>query len=410
MSKLAIEGGEAVRKRPLPGGKKVGKEELKELVDVIDSGHLYRHGGTKVIQFEKAFAQLHGVSHAVASNSGTSSIHVGIAMVNPSPGDEIITCPVTDLGSILPIVFHNCIPIFADLNPETYNADIESIKANITPKTKAIMPIHLFGNPSDMDPIVDISKRKGIPIIEDCSQAHLALYKGKKVGTLGDIGCFSLQQSKHMTTGAGGVTITDNRDYGERGSFFMDKGQHQDWQWPRKYGDIALNYHMNELSGAVALAQVKKVQDVVNRRRKNGEMLTSLLDGVPNIKPQKVLPDCHGSYWLYGLTVNPDAPFTASQFVKAYTAEGLPASPSYIGKPIFMCSIAISEQKTFGDSSHPWDHPNARKGIKYTEGLCPKTEDMLNRMVTLPMAEWYGEEEVKDMAAALRKVATQYKV
>ena len=212
-----------------------------------------------------------------------------------------------------------------------------------------------------------------------------------------------------MTTGDGGVTITDNDGYGERGALFMDKGQHQDWEWPRKYGIIALNYHMNELSGAVACAQVRKVSDVVARRRKNGELLTSLLEGVPNIRPQKVLPDCHGSYWLYGITANADAPFTAAQFAEAYRAEGLPASPSYIGKPIFLCSEAIAEQRTFGGTSHPWDHPNARKGIRYTEGLCPKTEDILDRMVTLSMSEWYGEEDIQDMATALRKVAENYR-
>jgi len=409
MSALAIEGGTPVRKRPLPGGKKVGKEELKELIDVIDSGVLYRRGGTKVEQFEKAFAELHGVSHAVASNAGTSSIHIGIAMLDPTPGDEVITGPVTDLGSILPIIFQNCIPIFADLDPETYNIDPESVEANITPKTKIIMPIHLFGNPSDMDAILDIGKRHGIPVIEDCSQAHLALYKEKLVGTMGVIGCFSLQQSKHITTGAGGVTITNNDEYGERGELFMDKGQHHDWQWPRKYGILGLNYHMNELAGAVACAQVRKVQDVVARRRRNGELLTSLLDDVPHICPQKVLPDCHSSYWLYGITVNPDAPFTVHQFAQAYRAEGLSASPSYIGKPIFLCSQAMADMQTFGNSSHPWDHPNARKGISYTEGICPNTEDLLDRMITMPMSEFYGEEDIRDMATALRKVATHYR-
>ena len=409
MSELAIEGGKPVRKRPLPGGKKVGKEELKELVDVIDSGVLYRRGGTKVDQFEKTFAELYGVSHAVASNSGTSSIHIGLAMLNPTPGDEVITGPVTDLGSILPIIFQNCIPIFADLDPETYNIDPESVEANITPKTRVIMPIHLFGNPSDMDAILDIGKRHGIPVIEDCSQAHLALYKEKLVGTLGVVGCFSLQQSKQITTGAGGVTITDNDEYGERGGLFMDKGQHHDWQWPRKYGILGLNYHMNELSGAVACAQVRKAQDVVSRRRRNGELLTSLLDSIPNISPQKVLPDCHSSYWLYGITVNPDAPFNVQQFAAAYRAEGLSASPSYIGKPIFLCSQAIADKQTFGDSSHPWDHPNARKGISYAEGTCPQTEDLLDRMITMPMSEFFGEEDIRDMATALHKVASNYR-
>lgn len=406
---LAILGGERARKRPLPGGKKVGKEELKELIDVIDSGNMYRWGGTKVAQFEKEFAQLHGVSYAAASNSGTSAIHVGLAMIDPSPGDEIITGPITDLGSILPIVFQNCIPIFADIQPDTYNIDPESVEKNITEKTKAIMPIHLFGNPTDMAPILEVAKRHHLVVIEDCSQAHLAEYQGKLVGTIGDIGCFSLQQSKHMTTGAGGITITNVEEYGRRGSLFADKGQHQDWQWPRKYGIIALNYHMSELQGAVACAQVKKVKDVVAKRRRNGDLLTKLISDLPHIRPQRVLPECANSYWLYGLTVNPEAPFSAKQFVEALRAEGLSASPSYIGKPIFLCSEAISTQRTFGDSRHPWDHPRSRKGISYHEGLCPITQDVLNRMVTIPMSEFYSEEDIHDIALGIRKVAEFYR-
>ena len=149
--RLAIEGGEKTRTTPLPDGKKVGAEELKELTDVIESGQLFRWGGTKVIQFEKEFAELHGVKHAIASSSGTSSIHVALSMIDPAPGDEIITPPITDIGSILPIIYQNCIPIFADVQPDTYNLDPASVEANITEKTKAIMAIHLFGNPTEVN-------------------------------------------------------------------------------------------------------------------------------------------------------------------------------------------------------------------------------------------------------------------
>jgi perosamine synthetase len=405
---LAIEGGEKTRTTPLSDGKKVGAEELKELTDVIESGQMFRWGGTKVVQFENAFAELHGVKHAIASSSGTSSIHTALAMIDPAPGDEIITPPITDLGSILPIIYQNCIPIFADVQPDTYNLDPASVEANITEKTKAILAIHLFGNPTDLNPILEIARKHNLVLIEDCSQTHLAEYRGKLVGTVGDIGCFSLQQSKHITTGAGGITITDDEEWGKRGLLFTDKGQHQDWQWPRKYSLIGLNYHMSELQGAVACAQVRKIRDVVGRRRRNGDLLTELISDAPHLQPQRVLPDCKASYWLYGLTVNPDAPFTAGQFVEALQAEGISGSPSYIGKPIFLCSESVENQRTFGGTSHPWDHPRARKGIRYYEGLCPVTEDVLNRMVTIPMREFYEETDVQDIANAIRKVAEQY--
>ena len=405
---LAINGGEKTRTPSLPDGKKVGTEELKELTDVIESGQLFRWGGTKVIQFEKEFAELHGVKHAIASSSGTSSIHVALSMIDPAPGDEIITPSITDIGSILPMIYQNCIPIFADVQPDTYNLDPASVEANITEKTKAIMAIHLFGNPTEMNALMEIARKHNLVVIEDCSQTHLGEYQGKLVGTVGDIGCFSLQQSKHMTTGAGGVTITNNDDWGKRGLLFTDKGQHQDWQWPRKYSLIGLNYHMTELQGAVACAQIRKVQNVVERRRRSGDLLTELISDAPHLQPQRVLPNCKSSYWLYGLTVNSDAPFSASQFGEALRAEGIPGSPSYIGKPIFLCSESLENQRTFGGTAHPWDHPRARKGIRYYEGLCPVTEDVLNRMVTIPMREWYEESDVRDIAVAICKVADLY--
>ena len=407
--RLAINGGEQSRTTPLPDGNKVGAEELRELTDVIESGQLFRWAGTKVVQFEKKFAELHGVKHAVASSSGTSSIHVALGMIDPAPGDEIITPPITDLGSILPIIYQNCIPIFADVLPDTYNLDPASVEANITEKTKAILAIHLFGNATDMNPILEIARKHNLVVIEDCSQAHLAEYQGELVGTFGDIGCFSLQQSKHMTTGAGGITITNDDEYGRRGLLFTDKGQHQDWEWPRKYSIIGLNYHMTELQGAVACAQVRKVRDVVERRRRNGDLLTTLISDAPHIQPQRILPGGKGSYWLYGLTINSEAPFSARQFVEALRAEGVPGSPSYIGKPIFLCSEAVETQRTFGGTSHPWDHPRARKGISYYEGLCPVTEDILNRMVTIPMREWYAESDVRDIATAICKIAELYR-
>ena len=402
--RLALEGGTPIRTRPLPSGKKVGKAELKELIDVIDSGNMFRWGGTKVKQFEEEFASVMGVKWAVASTSGTAALHVGVGMVNPCPGDEIITAPITDIGSVIPILYQTAIPVFAEVDTETLNLDPKSVEKNITPRTKAIMPIHLFGAPCDMDALCAIARQHGLAVIEDCAQAHFSEYRGRLVGTIGDIGCFSLQQSKHMTTGDGGITITNNDDYGIRGKLFAAKGWRREEYGPRQYVVFGPNYRMTELQGAVAVAQLRKGREVVERRRKNGDLLTQLIQDVEHVHPQKLLEDCKHCYWLYGLIVDRSAPFTADDFAQVMQAEGLSAGAHYIGKPIFLCHEAVRTQTLFGNSHFPFDYPDARK-VAYDESTCPVTQDVLNRLVTIPMSEFYGEEDVHDIAKGVRKAA-----
>src|SRR3990172_9509861 len=178
----------------------------------------------------------------------------------------------------------NAIPVFADID-ETYNMDPLDVERKITPRTRAILAVHLFGNPCDMDAIVEITKRHKIPLIEDCAQAHMAEYKGKKVGTIGDIGCFSFQQSKHMTTGEGGMAITSNKSYYERMKFFIDKGWARKGWGPRAYLFLSPNYRPTELIGAVGLAQLKKVNGVAQKRHDLGEYMTKLLSNVDGVTP-----------------------------------------------------------------------------------------------------------------------------
>ena len=403
--KLAIDGGAKVRTRPFPGGKKVGKEELKELVDVIDSGNMFRYGGTKVEGFEKEFAEIHGAKYAVASTSGTSSLHIAVGMLNPSPGDEIIVGPITDMGSIIPILAQSAIPIFCEVQPDTFNMDPADIERKITAKTKAIMVIHLFGNPNDMDAILEIARRHKLAVIEDCSQAHMSEYKGRLVGTMGDIGCFSLQQSKHITCGDGGITITNNEEYGIRGKVFMDKGWHRAEFGPRKYSMFGPNYRMNELSGAVALAQTRKMNGVIALRRARGDLLSQLLADNPHVQPQRLLDGCKHTYWQYGMRVLDDAPFTTDDFAKALSAEGVSCGAHYIGKPIFLCHEAVRSRTLYGSSHFPFDHPNARPGIMYDENTCPVTQRVLDRMLLAQVSQFISEDDVRDIAAAIRKVS-----
>jgi dTDP-4-amino-4,6-dideoxygalactose transaminase len=355
-----------------------------------------------VTAFEEGFAQLYGAKYAVGSTSGTAAIHIAIGTVDPNPGDEIICAPITDGGGIVPVLYQNAIPVFADID-STYNMDPRDVEAKITPRTKAIVVVHLGGNPADMDAMVDIARRHNVYLIEDCSQAHLTEYKGRLCGTFGDIAAFSLQQSKHMTTGDGGMTITNRDDLAERMMLFRDKGWTRKPGWgARTYAFLAPNYRMTELQGAVGIAQLEKVKSVVDRRHELGSYLTELIQGIDGITPAPVTPGGRHTYWFYPMRVEG---WDTVEFAKALTAEGVGAGAGYIGLPIYLCMEALASKKTFGTSGHPFDGCHGGRQIDYTMGLCPRTEAELPRMVTLSLNENYSRGDIEDMAGAIRKVA-----
>ncbi|MEO6875072.1 MAG: aminotransferase class I/II-fold pyridoxal phosphate-dependent enzyme, partial [Opitutaceae bacterium] len=206
MTQLAIQGGKPHRTQPFPPRAPFGDDDIREVTEALRSQQLFYNGGSKVAAFEREFAEKYGVAHAVASTSGTSAVHLAVAALQANPGDEIITAPVTDFGTIAGMLFQGLIPVFADWKEGTFNLDPDAIERQITPRTRAIVVVHLFGNPCAMDAIVDIAKRHKLVLIEDCCQAFCTPYRGRWVGTFGQIGCFSFQQSKHLPTGDGGVT------------------------------------------------------------------------------------------------------------------------------------------------------------------------------------------------------------
>ena len=227
---LAIEGGPKTVDYKFPtnsdiSGRMFGDEEIAELTDVIRSGNLNVLGGPKVQNFEEEWKKTFGVKHAVTSTSGTAALHVGVLAVGPNPGDEIIVAPITDIGSIIAILYQLAVPIFADVDPLTGIITAETIEPCITERTVAIMVVHLQGNAAVMGPIMELARKHNLLVIEDCSQAHMAAYNGRYAGTIGDIGCYSFQQSKHMTTGDGGMTVTNNDYLGERIMLAHNKGR-----------------------------------------------------------------------------------------------------------------------------------------------------------------------------------------
>jgi perosamine synthetase len=404
---LALFGGPPVRRAPLPAPPRAtGPDALDNLRQVLEKGHLNRGAGVWVKRLEEEFAAFYGARHCAASTSGTSALHLAVGALNPEPGDEIITAPITDMGTVIPILAQNAIPVFADVEPDSFTIDPADVERRITPRTRAIIPVHLGGNPCHMGAIMEIARRHRLPVIEDCSQAYCATSQGHRVGTIGDAGCFSMQQSKHFTVGDGGLTITDDDDLGRRIALFADKG------WPRYSADGArdylsfgFNYRMTELQGAVAVSELPLVADVCARRTRNGERLTELLRGLPGIHPQRVRPGDHSTYWFFALrAVAAETGVPAPRFAEAVRAEGIACGYQYIGRPIFLYE-ALRRKRIYGTSAYPFSLQDPAHAVRYEPGECPVCESVLDELLTVPLHETWGEAELRDIAAAFEKVS-----
>ena len=382
-------------------GRTLGEEEIALVTDAIRSGTLTSTKGKYVKQLETDFAKLCGVSHCHAAASGSAALHCAIAAVDPEPGDEIITTSITDMGGLTPILYQGAIPVFADVDPKTYNVTAETIGKCISDRTKAIMVTHLFGNPCDMDPIMELAATHDIKVIEDCAQAFLTEYKGRKVGTIGDIGCFSMQQGKHITTGEGGLVISNDDELARRVFLFVNKAWGYGDPKPDHYFS-ALNYRLTELQGAVAVAQLGKLSGVVDARRMRADELTRQLIGLQGIETPEIAPDCSHTYWKYCLNVDPEIIEGGSVGLGTFLRErGIACAPRYIQKPAFQCQV-FSEQRTFGDSR--WPFTLARpEAVDYSAEKFPGTFEALQNVLVLPWNENYEVQHVDFIASAIRE-------
>lgn len=404
MEKLALNGGNPVRSEPFPKRQPFGEDDLREVREALESQDLFFVTGNKVAALEREFARKYGAKYAVGTTSGTAAVHMAVAALDADPGDEIITAPVTDFGTVAGIIFQGLIPVFADWKPGAFNMDPADVERKIGRRTRGIIAVHLFGNPCDLDALSSIASRHKIPLIEDCAQAYCTPYKGRWAGSIGDIGTFSMQQSKHLPTGEGGITITNNADYALRMALFRDKGwQNRAQMGPRTYTLLGLNYRMNELTGAVARAQLRKVEGVVKAMTRLGNLLTKLIRDIEGVYPCPVTSGGEHSYWLYAFRVTGYDP---QEFIKALQAEGIPAAWGYTITPIYTCADALAEKKTFGGTSYPFDSPYYGESIEYKPGLCPVAERELLETGTLRFYENWSEGDIGDVAAAFRKVAS----
>lgn len=389
-------------------GRTLGEEEIAALTCVIKSGHLWTNRGSAGKAMEETFAKMMGVAHAYAVTSGTAAVHAAIAAVNPEPGDEIVTTSITDMGALAPILYQGAIPVFADVDPHTYNVTAATIAKVLSPKTRAIVVTHLFGNPCDMEPIMALADAHGIPVIEDAAQSYYARVNGRLVGTIGAIGAFSLQQGKHITTGEGGIVVSNDEALARRLFLFINKA------WG--YGDanpdhyfLALNYRISEMQGAVANAQLPKLEGVVKARIRLADEMTRRLQGIPGIETPVIHPGNVHTYWKYCLRIDDrriaDGPVGLAKLLKEM---GVASAPRYIQKPAFQCEV-FQKQRTFGNSG--WPFTLARpEAVDYRRENFPGTFDALEHILVLPWNERYTDAHLDYLADSIRRAASQAKV
>lgn len=386
-------------------GRTLGDEEIALLAEAIRSGTLTATKGKFTRRLEAEFAASVGAKHAYACSSGSAAVHCAIAAIDPEPGDEVVTTSITDMGALTPILFHGAIPVFADVDPRTGNITPASVAARITPRTKAVIVTHLFGNPCDMTGILAVANKHGVPVIEDAAQAFGATHAGKPVGTLGAIGCFSLQQGKHVTTGEGGLVVSNDAALARRMYLFINKAWGYGDPQPDHYF-IALNYRLSELQSACAVGQLPKLPGVVEARVTAAARMDQLLAGTPGVSVPVRTPDSTHTFWKYSVLVDPSViPGGPPALAKELKLANILSAPRYIQKPAFRCEV-FRDQRTFGKSRWPFTLATP-EAVDYSAERFPGTFEYLDRVLVLPWNEKYTADHLNYLASSIYQAATK---
>lgn len=403
METPAIAGAAPAKTTPFVRPARYTEDELNELKEALDQQTLFYAYGNKVKQLEQEFAAKHGFGYAVATSSGTASIHTAMIALGISPGDEVIVPPITDMGSLIPILYQGGIPVFADVDPYSYVLTPESVEKVISPRTRAVLAVHLWGNPCDLDGLAAICDKRGIIVIEDCAQAFGALYKGKPVGSFGRVGCFSYNEFKHVSCGDGGLVVTSDAAIARRLRLSTDKCYDRDPNaLMRNPTFLAANYRMTELQGAVARAQLRKLDGIVDIRRNWCERLSAALSGVKGISLPTPTPGGSPSYWFYMLRAKPEElGVDTDKLAEALRAEGLPVGAHYIGRTIYEYPI-FANHSAFERGSHPF------AARQYKTGDCPTAEAVLETCVMLSIHEGYTDKDLEETVLAITRTANWF--
>jgi dTDP-4-amino-4,6-dideoxygalactose transaminase len=413
---LALFGGPPVRTKPFAAHPIIGPEERQEVAEVLDYGPLsgfiarageHFLGGPKVKKLEAAARDFFAVPHAVAMNSATSCLHASLAAVGCGPGDEVVVPAYTMSASAAAILMCNAVPVFSDIDPVFFNMTLAELAARVTPRTRAILVVHLFGHPAPIDEILKFARDRGVPVIEDCSQAPGARFHGCPAGTLGEIGIFSLNQNKTITCGEGGIAVTRDPSLALRMQLIRNHGEciAGSLSLPDTTNILGYNYRLTELDAAVAVAQFGKLVALTGHRVRLAEYLTRRLAGFPGLTLPTTLPDCSHVYFVYPIKFHaPEWGIHRDRLVQALAAEGIPFGAGY-SEPLYW-QPAYQRKQLFGKVSCPFRCPHYEGDARYDRGSCPVTERMYTEelMVTSLCRYPHSEADIDDIAAAVEKI------
>jgi len=401
----AIEGGKPVFPEPLFILPKFTEEEIQAVVEVLKSGELTLTAkGKYTKEFEEAFAKFIGSKYAVAVMNGTAALHVSLRAVGVGPGDEVITTPYTFVATASSIVHQNAIPIFADIDRETFNIDPASVEEKITDKTKAIIAVHLAGHPAEMDDLMKIAEEHGLIVVEDAAQAIGAEYRGRRVGSIGDIAAFSLYVSKNITTGEGGMVTTSSEEYWRKAQLIRHHGQTASYH----YEEIGYNYRMTELQAALGLAQIKRIDELNERRKEIAKIYADILENEDTLILPTSKPYVKHVWHIYNILLKLEKlRVNRDKIVQALRSENIPVSIAY---PSALYLEPAFQKLNGHGKGCPWSCPFYGKRISYTKGMCPNAEWVSERVFTLFTMPSLTDEQAIKIAEAVKKVVRYYRV
>jgi dTDP-4-amino-4,6-dideoxygalactose transaminase len=400
-SPLALLGGRPVRTRAFPAWPVFGKAEEARLVRTLRSGQWGRLQGDEVRRFESRFAGMHGCRHGIAVSNGTVSLRLALIAAGVPAEAEVIVPPYTFFSTASAVVEANMIPVFADIDLDTFNLDPAAVESAITPRTRAVIPVHFAGQPADMTAIMRIARKRSLVVIEDAAHAHGARYKDRPAGSLGHLASFSFQSSKNLTCGEGGIITTSDRRLADACRSVHNCGRVPGGVW-YEHHTVSGNYRLGEFQGAVLNAQLDRLEAQTNTRDRNGRDLAARLSALPGLHPQKRPASCtRHSYHLFMLRLDGEA-FGAPRpaVIEALCAEGIPCSAGY--------GFSLPQQPMFRERAFgPYLHRAASR-LDYSRVVCPNSDLICcEQGVWLEQAMLLGRRaDMDDIVRAFEKVHT----
>lgn len=356
----------------------IGDEEINAVVEVLKSGMLA--SGKEVEAFEREFAQYLGAKYGIATCNGTTALDVALKALKIKEGDKVITTPFTFIASANSILFQGAKPIFADIDPKTFNLNPDDVLEKITDKTKAILVVHLYGQPADMKAFKEIAEDYKLYLIEDCAQAHGAEFEGQKVGTFGDIAAFSFYPTKNMTTGEGGMVITNNEELARRAKLLINHGQTKKYY----HEELGYNLRMTNIAAAIGRAQLKKLDKWNAKRAENAKLLTEGISKIKGLTPPYVDPRVKHVFHQYVIRVEDDFPLTRNELMEKLREKGIGTAVHY--------PMPVHWQPLY-------------QKLGYPKECCPNAVEASMRVLSLPVHPAVSEEDVAYIINALRELS-----